>query len=85
MNKPDSAFILCKSKISISKSYVCSPQFAFAERISGDIYLAKGDDETVLKYYRDYLPDYTEYEERNRDLFSVLNNMARGFYKKKSN
>ena len=82
MNKPDSALFYANQRFQYPKAMSVHRNLLLAERISGDIYLAKGDDETALKYYRDYLPDYTEYEERNRDLCFVLNNMARIFIKR---
>ena len=47
-----------------------------SDRIFGDIFFAKGENETALKYYRQYLPDFIKYKETNRDLGFVLNSMA---------
>ena len=42
----------------------------------------KGDYETAFRYYKGYISSYTKYQERNRDLRFVLNNIARIFEKR---
>jgi tetratricopeptide (TPR) repeat protein len=54
-----------------------------SDRILGDIFLAKGNDEVALKYYRQYLPNSIKYKETNRDLGFVLNGVATIFRKKR--
>src|SRR4029079_7182124 len=54
----------------------------YALRVMGDIYFKKGDDVKALEYYRQYIPGYVIYKERNRDLGFVFNGVARIFQKR---
>jgi tetratricopeptide (TPR) repeat protein len=54
----------------------------YALRVMGDIYFKKGDDVKALEYYRQYIPGYITYKERNRDLGFVFNGIARIFQKR---
>ena len=54
----------------------------YALRVMGDIYFKKGDDVKALEYYRQYIPGYVTYKERNRDLGFVFNGVAKIFEKR---
>ena len=82
MGKPDSALFYTNQRLRYATATSSGGLILLAERILGDIYFAKGDDETALKYYRQYVPDYVKYRERNRDLGFVLNSMAGIFQKR---
>src|SRR4030095_9658298 len=75
MNNLDSALVYAR------QGYVAASP-VLAERILGDIYFAKGDDETELHFYKQYIPDYVKYKETNRDLGFALNGMAKIFQKR---
>ena len=57
----------------------------YSLRLFGDIYFAKGDDKTALKYYWEYVSGFVKYKENNRDLGFVLNSMAKIFQKRNQN
>ena len=82
LNRLDSAlrFTQMAHKIAIQTSD--GGLILLSARLAGDISVAKGDDETALQYYRQYIPDFVKYHETNRDLGFVLNNMAKIFQKK---
>ena len=82
MNNLDSAFIYAQQGYKLATTVSYGGLILLAERILGDIYFAKGDDKTALYYYRQYVPDYTKYKERNRDLGFVLNNISKIFQKR---
>ncbi|HEY8782993.1 MAG TPA: ATP-binding protein [Mucilaginibacter sp.] len=66
-------------KLELTKSsYVL---ILYSWRIFGDIYLARGDNETALNYYRRYISNFVKYKEKNRDQSFVLINVARIFKK----
>lgn len=79
MNYPDSALFYSKQAYTIATNYSEGVLILLSLRIFADIYLAKGDTATALTYYRQYIPDYVIYKERNRDLGFVLNSMAKIF------
>lgn len=54
----------------------------YSLRVLGDIYFEKGDDIKAMGYYKQYIPGYITYKERNRDLGFVFNGMARIFQKR---
>lgn len=83
MNKPDSALIYAKRGYDQSIADSAGPIILLAERIMGDIYFAQNNDEIALRYYRQYIPDYITYKEKNRDIGFVLNSMANIFMKKR--
>jgi tetratricopeptide (TPR) repeat protein/anti-sigma regulatory factor (Ser/Thr protein kinase) len=85
MNKLDSALIYTQQAYKIAIADSNGACILLAKRIFGDIYFAKSDDETALNYYRQYVPDFVKYKERNRDLGFVLNNMAKIFQKRNQN
>lgn len=83
MNIPDSAFIFEQQAYKLvlndsNRGYY----ILLSKRILGDIYFAWNDDETALHYYRQYVPDFAKYKERNRDLGFVFNSMAKIFQKR---
>lgn len=82
MNMPDSALFYTKKGYGLGIAVSDGGLILLAERIFGNIYFAKGDDEKALHYYRQYVPDYIKYKEHNRDLGFVLNNMAMIFQKR---
>ncbi len=82
MNVLDSALIYARQAHGLAVRDSVGGCILLSDRIFGDIYLAKGEDETALRYYRQYLPDFVKYKETNRDLGFVLNSMARIFQKR---
>jgi tetratricopeptide (TPR) repeat protein len=54
----------------------------YSLRVLGDIYFEKGDDIKAMEYYKQYIPGYITYKERNRDLGFVFNGVARIFQKR---
>ena len=77
MNNPDSALIFTQQAFKEALRNSEGGLILLATRIFGDIYLTKGDDETALGYYRQYVPDFVKYKEKNRDLGFVLNNISK--------
>ncbi len=82
MGKLDSALIYAQRGYKLAADAHDGGVYILAERILGDISVAKGDNETALYYYRRYIPEFVEYEEKNRDLGFVLNSIAGIFQKK---
>ncbi len=82
INQPDSALLFVKE--ANKQAYVNSDwgYILYARRLLGDICLARGEVETALNYYRQYIPDFVKYNENNRDLSFVLVNVARILQKK---
>ncbi|WP_153798028.1 tetratricopeptide repeat-containing sensor histidine kinase [Foetidibacter luteolus] len=80
MNNLDSAFLYAQHGYALAGAVSYGVLMLLAERILGDIYSTKGDDGTVLTYYRQNVPDYVWYKERNRDLGFVLNSLAQIFH-----
>jgi tetratricopeptide (TPR) repeat protein len=85
MGKNDSALFHTNEGYKLSLVIKDGGLILLGTRIYGDIYLSKGDEEMALKYYRQYIPDYVKYKERNRDLGFVLNSMASIFLKRNQN
>ncbi|MEO8712948.1 MAG: hypothetical protein ABI405_12530, partial [Parafilimonas sp.] len=85
MNKTDSALLYARQGYKFGKAASDGGYILLSERLLGDIYFAKGEDETALRYYRQYVPDYIKYKERNRDLGFVMNSMAKIFQKRNQN
>ncbi|CAN5511894.1 hypothetical protein BH10BAC2_BH10BAC2_48430 [soil metagenome] len=54
----------------------------YSLRVFGDIYFEKGDDIKAMEYYKQYIPGYITYKERNRDLGFVFNGVSRIFQKR---
>lgn len=54
----------------------------YSLRVLGDIYFEKGDDIKAMEYYKEYIPGYMTYKERNRDLGFVFNGVSRIFQKR---
>lgn len=77
MSKPDSAMVYAEQAYKSAITTSDGPIVLLAERIFGDIYLAKNNDERALKYYKQYLPDFIKYKELNRDLGFVLLNIGK--------
>ncbi|NNV55372.1 hypothetical protein GD597_07880 [Panacibacter sp. KCS-6] len=82
MKNYDSALIFTNMAYKIGLAESNGSYILLSTRILGDINLAKGNEESALQYYRQYIPDYVKYKERNRDLGFVLNNMAQIFQKR---
>lgn len=82
MNTLDSALIYVQQAYNEAIALADGPYILLSTRIFGDIYLTKGDDDSALHYYRQYIPAFTKYKEINRDLGFVLINMARIFQKR---
>jgi anti-sigma regulatory factor (Ser/Thr protein kinase) len=82
MNNLDSALIYSEQAYKLAVTDSVGGLILLSTRIVGDIYFAGGDDETALRYYRQYIPDFVKYKERNRDLGFVLNSMSKIFQKR---
>lgn len=82
MNYLDSALIYTRLGYKSVEEDFSGGIYILAERIFGDIYLAKADSVTAISYYRQYIPDYVKYKEKNRDLGFVLNSLAKIFQKR---
>jgi tetratricopeptide (TPR) repeat protein len=82
MNNLDSALVY--ARLGYDRSIVDSVGVytLLATRIFGDIYFARQDEETALRYYRQYIPDFIKYKETNRDLSFALNGMAKIFQRR---
>jgi tetratricopeptide (TPR) repeat protein len=82
MNQLDSALLFTKR--GYEDALASSDKFValLGIRLFGDIYFASGDDETALRYYKQYIPDFTTYKETNRDLSFALNGIAKIFQKR---
>ncbi len=85
MKEADSALLYAKQGYALGKTASDGGYILLSERLLGDIYFAKGDDGTALHYYRQYIPDFVKYEERNRDLGFAFNSMAKIFQKRNQN
>src|SRR6266496_1243665 len=85
MNRLDSALIYVRQAYKIAVANADGGSILLSTRIFGDIYFAKGDDETAFNYYRQYIPDYVKYKGNNRDMGFVFNNMAKIFQKRNQN
>ena len=85
MNQIDSALIYARQGYQMAIEVSDGGFILLSTRIFGDIYLEKGDDETALIYYRQYLPDFIKYKETNRDLGFVLNKLAKVFQRRYQN
>ncbi len=83
MKQFDTALLYARQAYNIGITRSEGAYILLATRIIGDIYFAKGDEETALKYYRLYFPDYAKYKETNRDLGFVLNSMANIYQSRK--
>lgn len=79
MNRLDSALIFTQQAYKIALAKSSYGLILYAWRVLGDIYLAKGDNETALNYYRLYISNFVKYKEKNGDLSYVLINTARIF------
>ncbi len=79
MNQVDSALVYTRQAYQLAVHDSAGGQILLATRILGDIYYSKNDNETALMYYRQYIPDFVKYKERNRDLGFALNGMAKAF------
>lgn len=55
----------------------------YSFRIFGNIYLAKGNDQLALNYYRQFISDFYKYNLNNREIGHVYYNIARIFEKRK--
>lgn len=82
MNKLDSALVYVQQAYKEAIDMDDGAYILLSTRVLGDIYLAKEDDETAFRYYRQYIPDFVKYKEMGRDLGFVLINMARIFQKR---
>ncbi|HVX26233.1 MAG TPA: ATP-binding protein [Parafilimonas sp.] len=82
MNKIDSSIVYAHQGYKLGKEASNGGYILLSERLLGDINSAKGDEEAALNYYRQYIPDFVKYKERNRDLGFVLNSMAGIFNKR---
>jgi len=81
MGRLDSALIFTQQAYKLAMVRPDYGYILYSWRIFGDIYLARGDDETALSYYRRYISNFVKYKERNRDEGFVFTNVAR-IYKK---
>lgn len=81
MNRLDSALLYTKQGYKLAIAASSGGNTILAERLLGAIYFEKGNNETALHYYRQYIPDFIKYKANNRDLGFVLNNMAKIFEK----
>jgi tetratricopeptide (TPR) repeat protein len=82
MKQLDSALIFTQHGDQMAENLSLGGIVLLSTRIFGDIYLAKGDDEKAMGYFRQYLPDFIKYRETNRDLGFVLNKLATIFQKR---
>jgi len=83
MGELDSAFSYASQGYSFAIRDSIPGRILLSDRVLGDIFFAKGNDEVALKYYRQYLPNFIKYRETTRDLGFVLNGVATIFRKKK--
>jgi signal transduction histidine kinase/CheY-like chemotaxis protein len=79
MKRLDSALIFTQQAYKLAQAKPAYGLILYSWRIFGDIYLARGDDETALNYYRRYISNFVKYKEKNDDLSFVLINTARIF------
>lgn len=93
MNQPDSALLLAQQAYdlaladpgysaftkgnSVEKNYIL-----YSMRVLGDVYFIKGNDQTGLNYYRQYISGFINSKENNRDLGFVFINMSKIFKKR---
>lgn len=82
MKQLDSAMQYARQAYNLRITHPDGGYILLSERMLGHIYFEKGDDETALQFYRQYIPDFVKYRERNRDLGFVLNGMAKVFQKR---
>ncbi len=91
MNQLDSALIFTQLSLVEAETKDGDPgNKLYSTRVLGDIYLAKGEDERALNYYREYIPGFikynipglTKYKQKSRDLGFVFNSMAKVFQKR---
>ncbi len=85
MSRLDSALLYTQQAYKFAKRDSVGGLILLSERITGDIYFAKGEDESALLYYRQYIPDFVKYKEKNRDLGFVLNSISKIFQKRNQN
>jgi len=82
LNQPDSALTYVQSGYKLATTMSLRYVIDFALRIFGDIFLVKNNDQLALNYYRQYTNDFYEYNENNRDIGFVYNNMSKIFQKR---
>jgi len=82
LNQPDSALLYVRKGYKLASTMSLRYVIDFALRIFGDIFLVKNNDQLALNYYRQYTNDFYKYNENNRDIGFVFNNMSKIFEKK---
>ena len=82
LNQPDSALTYIQSGYKLASTMSQRYVIDFALRFFGDIFLVKNNYHLALNYYRQYTNDFYKYDENNRDIGFVFNNMANIFQKK---
>ena len=92
MGLPDSALLFTEQAYKLAlndpeidtirkKNSLVTNYVLYSIRLFGDIYLSKGDEQTALNYYRRHIAGFLKFNENNRDLGFVFNNMARIFHR----
>ncbi|MEO7048076.1 MAG: hypothetical protein ABI091_22445, partial [Ferruginibacter sp.] len=82
MDQPDSALMYVQSGYKLARKMSLRYVIDYSLRILGDIFLAKNNYELALNYYREYVNDFNKYNENNRDIGFVFNNMSKIYQKR---
>jgi tetratricopeptide (TPR) repeat protein len=81
MNRLDSALIYTQQAFDSARSVGHEYYILYALRLFGDIYTTKGNTDTAMRFYRQYVPLFYNSNENSRDVCFVYNNMAGIFQK----